>query len=176
MKKRIKSVKQFGKRAKTADWTRELFLSLVAISLGVTLHFIHFHLNHSKIFKLASKQSTLSFDLKSLNLESLSFSKVYSFNTNSSSSSYRNHSIVTENWLCPFDLAQKIDLEKITPIHQLNPDKFLLGIFPFGPSNQLHGFRDTILMAIFLNRTLVLQCVQQFWSGSEIWSFLRFLE
>ena len=176
MKKRIKSVKQFGKRAKTADWTRELFLSLVAISLGVTLHFIHFHLNHSKIFKLASKQSTLSFDLKSLNLESLSFSKVYSFNTNSSSSSYRNHSIVTENWLCPFDLAQKIDLGKITPIHQLNPDKFLLGIFPFGPSNQLHGFRDTILMAIFLNRTLVLQCVQQFWSGSEIWSFLRFLE
>ena len=35
-------------------------------------------------------------------------------------------------------------------------DKFLLGVFPYGPNNQLRGFRDTITLAIKLNRTVVL--------------------
>ena len=35
-------------------------------------------------------------------------------------------------------------------------EKFLLGIFPYGPNNQLRGFRDTITLAIKLNRTVVL--------------------
>ena len=26
-----------------------------------------------------------------------------------------------------------------------NPDKYLLGVFPYGPNNQMRGFRDTIL-------------------------------
>ena len=149
-----------AKPKKSTNWTRELFLSLVAISIGILLHFIKFHLNHSKIFnKIASKQplnlQLKGLDFKSLNLESINFPKFYSFQNTETSETKK--ALIQQSWSCPFDLKQvEIDPSAIKPKYQLNPDKFLLGIFPFGPSNQFHGFRDTVLMAIFLNRTLIL--------------------
>ena len=33
---------------------------------------------------------------------------------------------------------------------------YLINVSPFGPNNQLRGFRDTIILAIYLNRTIVM--------------------
>ena len=33
--------------------------------------------------------------------------------------------------------------------------RFLIPVFTYGPNNQLHGFRESIFMAIKLNRTIV---------------------
>ena len=38
----------------------------------------------------------------------------------------------------------------------MRKDKFLLNLSPFGPNNQFRGFRDTIILAYYLNRTVVL--------------------
>ena len=42
------------------------------------------------------------------------------------------------------------------PITPLNPSKFLMPVLPYGPNNQLRGFRETIILAIKLNRTVVM--------------------
>lgn len=38
----------------------------------------------------------------------------------------------------------------------MRSDRFLFGVFPYGPNNQLRGFRDTVTLAIKTNRTIVL--------------------
>lgn len=65
------------------------------------------------------------------------------------------------NWECPFDYpAKKFDVEaelqKINSILNVRKDKFLLNLSPFGPNNQFRGFRDTVILAYYLNRTIVL--------------------
>ena len=45
---------------------------------------------------------------------------------------------------------------KITPIYNLNPNKFLIPALIWGPMNQVEGLRESIAIAISLNRTLVL--------------------
>ena len=63
---------------------------------------------------------------------------------------------------CPYDVRKVYrefdeDLSEIVPLlSSIRRDKFLINCSPFGPNNQLRGFRDTILMAIYLNRTIVL--------------------
>ena len=38
------------------------------------------------------------------------------------------------------------DSKKVETIIESNSEKFLLGVFPYGPNNQMRGFRDTILV------------------------------
>jgi len=66
-----------------------------------------------------------------------------------------NSKSLKQQWICPFDLKQTLDKTK-TPKYQLDPNKFIINVSPFGPNNQFHGFRDTIMLAIYLNRTLIL--------------------
>ena len=42
------------------------------------------------------------------------------------------------------------------PIMPLDPNKFIMPVLPYGPNNQLRGFRETIILAIKLNRTVVM--------------------
>ena len=44
----------------------------------------------------------------------------------------------------------------IEPKYKLDPNRFLIPVFTYGPNNQLHGFRETVFMAIKLNRTVIL--------------------
>nr|XP_002127797.1 uncharacterized protein LOC100180546 [Ciona intestinalis] len=44
----------------------------------------------------------------------------------------------------------------VTPKHRLDPNRFLIPTVINGPSNQLAGFQQSALLAILLNRTLVL--------------------
>ena len=34
--------------------------------------------------------------------------------------------------------------------------RFLLNLSPYGPNNQIRGFRDSVMLAIYLNRTIIL--------------------
>ena len=43
----------------------------------------------------------------------------------------------------------------VSPRYRLRPDKFIVPVFTYGPNNQLHGFRESIFMAIKLNRTII---------------------
>lgn len=56
---------------------------------------------------------------------------------------------------CPLDQPLP-DLSKIDPEIKLRNSHFLVNVSPFGPNNQFRGFRDTVLLAIYLNRTIVL--------------------
>jgi len=38
----------------------------------------------------------------------------------------------------------------------LRPGKYLIPVLPYGPNNQLRGFRETMILAIKLNRTVVM--------------------
>ena len=49
---------------------------------------------------------------------------------------------------------------EITPKYQLDPSKILVPALHQGPNNQIFGFRESIILAIKLNRTLV-QCVHK---------------
>lgn len=44
----------------------------------------------------------------------------------------------------------------VDPIYKLNPNKFLIPALIWGPMNQVEGLRESIAIAISLNRTLVL--------------------
>ena len=44
----------------------------------------------------------------------------------------------------------------VEPEYKLDPTRFLIPVFTYGPNNQLHGFRETVFMAIKLNRTVIL--------------------
>ena len=66
-----------------------------------------------------------------------------------------------ESQNCPFELnsnyADSNELNTIKPIlDSIRRDHYLLNLSPFGPNNQLRGFRDTLILAIYLNRTIVL--------------------
>ena len=36
------------------------------------------------------------------------------------------------------------------PIMPLDPNKFIMPVLPYGPNNQLRGFRETMILAWFL--------------------------
>ena len=61
---------------------------------------------------------------------------------------------------CPFQLygnPNKHDFSDIEPyLKTIRRDHYLINLSPFGPNNQLRGFRDTLLLAIYLNRTIVM--------------------
>ena len=45
------------------------------------------------------------------------------------------------------------EAEKIpNPIYNLDPKKFLVPLLPWGPVEQMRGFREALLMAFYLNR------------------------
>ena len=44
---------------------------------------------------------------------------------------------------------------KIKPKYETRRDRYLIPVFCYGPNNQLHGFRESIFMAIKLNRTII---------------------
>ena len=55
---------------------------------------------------------------------------------------------------CPnFDVDWRIRIE---PKYNLRKDYFITPVFTYGPNNQLRAFRESILLAIFTNRTLIL--------------------
>ena len=62
----------------------------------------------------------------------------------------------SEDWLCPFDHPEREKVFEGETFVQVRKDKFLFSISPFGPNNQFIGFRDAVLLAYYLNRTLVL--------------------
>ena len=61
----------------------------------------------------------------------------------------------TDKLLCPLD-RRELNLDNITPRKHLHHDRYLLNLSPFGPNNQIRGFRDTIVLAIYLNRTIIM--------------------
>ena len=69
---------------------------------------------------------------------------------------------VEKEWICPFEHPDKAKLYEPEengnkPRYQtVREDKYLFSVSPFGPNNQLRGLRDSIMLAIYLNRTYVL--------------------
>ena len=61
-----------------------------------------------------------------------------------------------QNQSCPEKPKTESVQSDITPLFNLNPDKFIIPVLIWGPSNQLDGLKDTIALAIRFNRTLVL--------------------
>ena len=60
---------------------------------------------------------------------------------------------------CPFELDSNYrdDISDIEPfLKDIRRDHYLINLSPFGPNNQLRGFRDTLVLAIYLNRTIVM--------------------
>ena len=60
---------------------------------------------------------------------------------------------------CPFETNSDYaeDFSDIEPyLKNIRRDHYLLNLSPFGPNNQLRGFRDTFVLAILLNRTIVM--------------------
>ena len=45
--------------------------------------------------------------------------------------------------------------EPVDPVFNLRKDHFLLPVLCYGPNNQVVGFRESIVMAVKLNRTLI---------------------
>ena len=41
------------------------------------------------------------------------------------------------------------------PKYNLRADHYIIPVFTYGPNNQLHGFRESIFMAIKLNRSII---------------------
>lgn len=61
----------------------------------------------------------------------------------------------TESQFCVS--PEKIDWDvPVTPLYQTNTEQFLMPVLIWGPMNQVEGFRETIALAISLNRTLVI--------------------
>ena len=60
---------------------------------------------------------------------------------------------------CQFEADDEED-EIIEPIYKTRPNKFLIPSLTWGPNNQLRGFRESVIMAIQLNRTL---CIPPFY-------------
>ena len=60
---------------------------------------------------------------------------------------------------CPFETKSDYseDFSDIEPyLDTIRRDHYLINLSPFGPNNQLRGFRDTFILAILLNRTIVM--------------------
>ena len=70
--------------------------------------------------------------------------------------------VENEDWVCPFNHPDKNKIydyenENIDPrVIAANPDQYLFSVSPFGPNDQVRGFRDNIILAYYLNKTLVL--------------------
>lgn len=69
-----------------------------------------------------------------------------------------DESLAAEDWTCPFDLHSKSSSQQDShqPLHNVRKTHYLLNLSPFGPNNQFRGFRDSLMLSIYLNRTLVL--------------------
>ena len=62
------------------------------------------------------------------------------------------HPVIDPN--CP--TVNQDDYQNIKiPKYRLNPNKYLSAVLPWGPNNQIRGLMETILLAIKLDRTLV---------------------
>ena len=42
---------------------------------------------------------------------------------------------------------EEFDSTHVDSVIKADSEKFLLGVFPYGPNNQMRGFRDTILVS-----------------------------
>lgn len=61
------------------------------------------------------------------------------------------------NGLCPMGDPTNWDLPPTTgPVLDLDTTRFLVPVLPFGPNNQMRGFREALFMAIATNRTIIL--------------------
>lgn len=60
------------------------------------------------------------------------------------------------NGFCPFEPVSETRLEEIEPKYNLRRDHYLINLSPFGPNNQFRGLRDTVMLAYYLNRTVVI--------------------
>lgn len=56
---------------------------------------------------------------------------------------------------CPVWEPDWPEMDTIVPQIKLDPEKFLIPVLTYGPNNQLRGFRETIFLALKLNRTIV---------------------
>ena len=56
---------------------------------------------------------------------------------------------------CPMWEPDWEALKDVQPQVTLDPEKYLIPILTYGPNNQLRGFRETIFLALKLNRTIV---------------------
>ena len=61
---------------------------------------------------------------------------------------------------CEFEGDDLEETEEIEPIYKTRPNKYLIPTLTWGPNNQLRGFREAVIMAIQLNRTL---CIPPFY-------------
>ena len=61
---------------------------------------------------------------------------------------------------CEFESDDLDEEEEIEPIYKTRPNKYLIPTLTWGPNNQLRGFREAVIMAIQLNRTL---CIPPFY-------------
>ena len=61
---------------------------------------------------------------------------------------------------CEFESEDDEDEEEIEPIYRTRANKFLIPSLTWGPNNQLRGFRESVILAIQLNRTL---CIPPFY-------------
>lgn len=60
---------------------------------------------------------------------------------------------------CPFEYKSEYQtsFKHVKPLlNSIRRDHFLLNLSPFGPNNQLRGFRDSLVLSIYLNRTVVI--------------------
>ena len=60
---------------------------------------------------------------------------------------------------CPFEYQSEYQtsFKHVQPLlNSIRRDHYLVNISPFGPNNQLRGFRDTLLLSVYLNRTIVI--------------------
>ena len=60
---------------------------------------------------------------------------------------------------CPFEQGSEYQttFRHVEPfLNSIRRDHYLVNLSPFGPNNQLRGFRDTLILAIYLNRTIVI--------------------
>ena len=61
----------------------------------------------------------------------------------------------TTGGICPYSEPEE-SWRDVVPELNIRRTHYLLNLSPFGPNNQFRGFRDTIILAYYLNRTVVL--------------------
>ena len=61
----------------------------------------------------------------------------------------------TTGGICPYSEPEQ-SWRDVEPELNIRRTHYLLNLSPFGPNNQFRGFRDTIILAYYLNRTIVL--------------------
>ena len=77
---------------------------------------------------------------------------------------------------CSFEDDEVVDDEtEIEPIYKTRPNKYLIPTLTWGPNNQLRGFREAVIMAIQLNRTLCIPPFYKHHTDKSNASLVRFL-